>query len=192
MLKVIGVPKVDWMGMRYYFWAFSIAMMALGVASIVWQGRNLLGIEFSGGTQAVVTFKEGALIGGKLPDDGLVRDLFTAKAGRNDKLTTARVEKIDTDRVSNFLKDHDTNGDGKVTLAEWTAQRPPLDPDYFRQVCQRAKSGEALSRADLDRYLPAKSYQIASTETEAPLIRKVVADAFGEALAERQWIDFDL
>jgi SecD/SecF fusion protein len=186
------LPKVNWMGLRYYFWAFSIVTSIVGVASFVWQGRDILGIEFSSGTQATVTFKDDALIGGKLPDDGLVREQFDAKAAGHERLAaTARVERIDTNRVSDFLRDHDLNGDKKVTLEEWTKQG--LSKDYFAKLCAAAKvAGNELTEAELDKVLPAKSYQIATTETDVPLIQRVAADAFGAALAQKQRIDFDL
>jgi SecD/SecF fusion protein len=193
MLPTIRVPNINWMGLRHYFWVFSAAVMALGVVAMIWQGRNFLGIEFTGGTRAVVALKEGALIDGKLPDDGLVRDLFTAKAqadGYEKLYATSRVEKIITNRVSQFMEDEDKNKDGRVTLKEWTENG--RSPDYFRLLAQRAGATDSLSRADLEKYLPAKSFQIEATETRVPLFQQVAKEAFGDALAERQSIDFDL
>ncbi|HUT57254.1 MAG TPA: protein translocase subunit SecD [Phycisphaerae bacterium] len=191
MMKLIGVPKIDWMSKRYYFWTFSVAMAVIGIASLVWQGRNLLGIEFSSGTQAILTFKDDALIGGRLPDDELVRREFAASAAGHEKLyASARVEMVETERVSSFLKDHDTDGDGKITLAEWRAQG--LNEDFFKLVDGLGDSDGALSAAELERNLPARSYQISTTESSVPLIQQVAAKAFGDALVQRQRIDFEL
>jgi SecD/SecF fusion protein len=192
MLRIIGVPKINWMGLRWYFWIFSIATSIIGIASFVWQGKGILGIEFSSGTQAVITFKDGTLIGGKLPDDGLVRDMFAAKATGHDQLaSTSRVERIDTNRVSDFLKVHDPNGYKKITLQMWTSQG--MDKEFFLKLAAEAKAkNDELTEADLDQYLPAKSYQVSTTETDVPLIQRVAADAFGDALAQRQRLDFAL
>ncbi|NLW87898.1 MAG: protein translocase subunit SecD [Planctomycetes bacterium] len=190
MLKVIGVPNVNWVSKRYYFWAVSAAFVAMGIGSLVWQGKDVLGIEFSSGTQAIMTFRDDALIDGQLPDDALVRQRFTEKAQAHQRLAaTARVEKIDTGRVANFVRDHDANGDAKVTLAEW--ENSGLDREYFVLLQQRVGADELTSNNLLGK-LPAKSYQVSTTETQVPLIQSVAAEAFGQALEKRQPLSFEL
>ena len=82
MLQVIRVPQVNWMGKRHMFWALSATVIGVGIASLVWQGSDILGIEFSSGTKAVVQLREDALIGqpAELPNDEEVRTLFSSTA----------------------------------------------------------------------------------------------------------------
>lgn len=191
MLKIIGVPKINWMSKRYYFWVVSAVLMATGIGSIIWQGSDLLGIEFSSGTQAIMTFRDDALVDGQLPNDALVRSRFSQAASVHQRLAaTARVEKIETGRLTNFMRDHDRNGDGQITLEEWQDQG--LDAQYFTLLQQSAGVDGPLTSDALYGKLPAKSYQVATTETKVQLIQDVAAKAFGQALEKRQPLVFNV
>jgi SecD/SecF fusion protein len=184
MLKVIGVPKVNWMGLRYAFWTFSVATAVLGIASLVWQGKNIWGIEFSAGTQAIIKFKEDALIDGQLPNDGLVRQMFVdqaRKAGQTKLVDTARVETvISPNRVDDFLKAYDANRDGSVSMAEWQAAGG--NKEFFAKI--DADGNGVLSRQEIQRRLPETSYQVATTETSVKTIQQTAVAAFGTALQQ--------
>jgi SecD/SecF fusion protein len=184
MMKIIGVPKINWMGLRHGFWIFSLATAAMGIASLVWQGANIWGIEFSAGTQAIIKFKEDALLDGQLPNDGLVRERFIAQArkdGRTKLVDTARVETvISPNRVEDFLKAYDTDRDGRVTAAEWKAAGG--SEEFFGKIDSNGDS--VLSRTEVQARLPQTSYQIATTETSVKAIRQVAAGAFGAALQQ--------
>ena len=41
MLRLIHVPKIDWMAKRYYFWAFSGITALLGIAAPVSEGGRI-------------------------------------------------------------------------------------------------------------------------------------------------------
>jgi SecD/SecF fusion protein len=191
MLKLIGVPKIDWMGKRYYFWAFSLATLVVGIAALAWQGGDIWGIEFSAGTQATISFVDDASIDGKAPNDSIVRETFVDKAGALGFARlrdTARVEKvIDRDRVGTVLKTYDSDKDGAVSLSEWkTGGR---DEAYFKAYDTNGDgklTGEEIVR------LPVKSYQIATTETDLAKIRQTASEAFGASLETRDKIAFTL
>ncbi len=186
MTSILGVPKVSWMGKRRFFWAMSSVLIVLGIASLFSQGGAIWGIEFSAGTQAVVRFRDDALIGeGKQPpNDELVRELFTAQAvadGR-ETLRDPRVEMlIDTDKADNFLDKYDADGDGKVTLAE--ARTAKLNEAFFNRI--DGNKDQSLDRGELTGSLPATSYQVSTTETRLALIQEVARKAFGKALLRR-------
>ncbi len=181
MMRILGVPKVDWMRLRHSFWVFSLAMVVMGVSSLLWQGRNIWGIEFTAGTQAILTFKQGALIDGQLPNDALVRQRFidqARQAGQTKLADTARVETvINPDRVDDFLKAYDADGDGRVSAAEWPAG---AHVEFFGKI--DADGDGVLSRREVQDRLPESSYQVATTETRVEVIREVAAAAFGLAL----------
>jgi SecD/SecF fusion protein len=192
MLKFIGVPKVNWMGKRYIFWGISAGMIVLGVSSLAWQKADIWGIEFSAGTEAVVQFRDDALIDGELPNDNTVRAMFAEKAGEAGyaKLqSTALVEeRISPDQVDAFLGTYDKDGDKKVSLSEWTAAR--MKADFFAKVDTDAD--KQLTREELDDNLKPTAYQISTTETRVPVIQKVAAAAFGKELVIRIGCKFDL
>jgi SecD/SecF fusion protein len=206
MLRIIRTPKINWMGKRKAFWVVSAVLLIAGVLAIVGQGGNLLGIEFSSGTRALVRLRPDALLtdpatGEKeLPNDGLVRRQFKGAAeklegelgGTVGELTGARVEKrIDPFRVQSFLEDYDTDEDGKVTGEEWAGQG--MDPLYFEKLTARldADKDGSLSGEELGG-LPSREYQVSTTETLVSRVRTVIGEAFGKALDVRPGVDFEV
>lgn len=186
MLSIIGVPKVNWMAKRKVFWALSAAMIILGIAAMIGQGSNILGIEFSSGTQAVIQFKPDALVGPdqKLPNDGLVRRLFAGQASKDAKykgLNDARVEMlIDSYKVDRFLGMYDKDGDRKISPAEVTQGR--LNPQWVKLM--DSNKDDSLDEAELAN-LPASSYQVSTTETVVGMVQDVARGAFGKNLQQR-------
>ena len=62
MASIVGTPKVNWLGKRKIFWSASALLIVIGIVSLSSQRKDVLGIEFSSGTQAVFTFNSGAMI----------------------------------------------------------------------------------------------------------------------------------
>lgn len=198
MLRLIGVPKINWMSKRHLFWGLSVLFVALGIASLVRQGSDIWGIEFSSGTQAIITFNDDALLKGSsagefiLPDDAEVRDRFKEQAGRLgfDKLqATATVEtRLDPTGVRDFIGRYDDADslDGKVSSQEWKAAG--RNPECFAKLDVDG-NGE-LDAQELAISLPASMYQISTTETDVAKIRRTARDAFGQALKISSERDF--
>jgi SecD/SecF fusion protein len=185
-MSIIGVPNVNWMSKRVYFWGFSGVFIILGIVAMSVQGGKMLGIEFSSGTQAVIQFKADATIGKdrQLPNDDLVRRLFTEQAASNSYkgLGDARVEMlIDNEKVSRFLGQYDKNKDSKVSPEEIKAGG--LDQRWVSLMDTDKKDG-SLEPAELEK-LPALSYQVSTTETQLKLIQEVARQAFGGNLQQR-------
>ncbi len=189
MLRILGVPKVNWMAKRYVFWAISGGLVVLGVLSLVGQGKDIWGIEFSSGTQVVIRLEEDAMLDGELPDDAVVRRLVTEEAaamGYRRLHDTARVETLtDPDRVSNFLSRY-AGGDNAVSRDE----APELDEDFFKAV--DADGNGVLSYEEIRENLPEGSYQLSTTENDLGRIREVIREAFGDAREVRVRLDHEL
>jgi SecD/SecF fusion protein len=195
MLRLVPQFNVNWMSKRYLFWGLSLVMMVAGIGALVWQGRDLLGIEFRSGTQAVVIFRDDAMVQDPdtgemvLPADDTVRARFSevAAAGGYERLfSTARVEaKLSPDRVESFLESYGT--DGAVTRAAW--QQAGKNPDFFTAI--DANGDNVLTAEELDERLPNRSFQISTTETRAAVVREVSDEAFGTALQRRLACEFD-
>ncbi len=184
MGRLIGVPKINWMGLRGVFWVFSLAVVAMGIGSLIWQGRNIWGIEFSAGTQAIIKFKDDAMIDGQLPNDGLVRRMFVSTAaqeGHSKLADTARVETvINAHKADDFLKTYDGDRDGSISKAEW--RQAHGSEAFFAKIDTDADA--ALTRAEIQQNLPESSYQVTTTEERIAIIRSVAAKAFGTALEQ--------
>ncbi|MDP6047508.1 MAG: protein translocase subunit SecD, partial [Phycisphaerae bacterium] len=192
MLRIIGVPKVKWMAKRKFFWLLSTAMVVIGVLAMVGQGKNLFGIEFSAGTQAVITFKDDALVDGKLPNAELVREHYMARVNELAKENyqefaklseTTRIEtRYDYKKVERFLTKRDSDSDGKVTIAEFKTL-PQANIGFFKLI--DTNSDNVLSGDELENNIPESSYQVTTTEESVPKLSKVATDKFGVALARR-------
>jgi len=203
MLHIIGVPKINWMAKRKWFWCVSAVMIAAGIAAFVSQGRDILGIEFNAGTKAAIRLKDGELLAGELPNDDLVRSRFVSAAdalGFAKLKATARVEQvIDPDRAENFREAYDRNDDKAVTLAELPSSGPApaktraeLRP-YFQKLMDAADANgdNTLDVGELDN-LPALAYWVTTTEDDIGKVRQAAEKGFGDALMRRRECTFEL
>ena len=196
MLHIIGVPKINWLAKRKWFWGISGVMIVAGTVAFFGQGKDILGIEFSAGTKAVISLTDGKLLDGELPNDELVRSKFEAAAGKLgfDKLkATARVEEvIDPDRAKNFVTKYDgKNGgekDGKISLAELPAGagEPANSRDYFRRLMTAVdEDGNGVLDSDELDNLPALAYWVTTTEATISKVVDAANEAFGDSLKRR-------
>ena len=210
MLRLIHVPKIDWMAKRYYFWAFSGITALLGIAALVSEGGRIWGIEFSAGTEATLVFRNDALltVNGKptLPNDNAVKELFKNAAGELGISTPVSENKdfsnlhdntlvetmVDPDRVEKFMRLYapfdSGRSDNKITLEQWKAANG--NPEFFRLV--DTNHDGVLEQAELEKSLPQNAYHVKTTETHLDMIREVARKAFGPALANRQKISYHL
>ena len=195
MLKIMSVPNINWMSKRYYFWGVSALLISLGITSLVWQGGDLLGIQFSAGTQATISLRDDALIDGELPNDGIVREMFVTAVDELSQTdskfaklaeTASVVKQIDPDRTANFLGDYDSNDDGEITSAEWGALG--LDEKFFAKI--DADTNDKLTREELNANLTERTYQVTTTEENLGLIRQATRHAFGLLLEQVSERDF--
>ncbi len=183
MARVIGTPKVNWIGKRYFFWGLSVAMIVLGIVSLAKEGRNVLGIEFSSGTQVTLQFADGAMLPDddgqlQLPNDGLVLAAIKGRVGDDTPearkfLETARVEPVLSpagQRAANFLDAHDADGNGSVSREEWTGNAA-----FFAVI---STDGLVMTEADLRAKLPTMTYNITTTETNTTGITDWLSTTF--------------
>ncbi len=193
MVSLIGTPSINWIRRRYVFWTVSIALVVIGIVSLVSQGSDVMGVQFSSGTKATIRLKSDATVLDKndqpqLPNDALVRERFVRFAGElgpeGDLLvSTANVVRIDDPNVvDEFMEQYDANDDGVVTAAEWKAANG--NETFFAKL--DVDGTGSLTRAELaDGRLPSRLYQVETTETDVEKIRSVAADAFQGALQRR-------
>ena len=200
MLRIIGTPKVDWIAKRHLFWGLSVVMIVLGIASLVWQGDNLLGIQFTSGTQVTIRFKPDAMLDVKgtamAPSDGLVRDAIARQAGEagadGDRLlATALVEQRlvpATDAMRAFLENYDAVEAGEITRDQW--REMDGNEDFFDVI--NTDSDDVITKQELLDNLPASMYQLSTTETNVELVTAVIREAFGDQLLSRQACRYEL
>lgn len=104
MLKLIGVPKIDWYGMRKIFIPASLCVVVVGLVLFLSRGkRDYLDVEFQGGVSAEIDVKQN-------PDDPL-----------DDRVIRARLV-----QVGEIIRDDASK------LAEATVEPVSGTPNLFR------------------------------------------------------------
>ena len=63
MVELFKGIKVDWLGKRKLFFIISIALLLIGMVSLVTKGEFRYGLDFKGGTVVTVKFNEAVDIG---------------------------------------------------------------------------------------------------------------------------------
>jgi preprotein translocase subunit SecF len=58
MIELFKNPKIDWLGKRKLFFAISVGLLLIGMASLAKERSFRYGVDFRGGTSVTVRFKE--------------------------------------------------------------------------------------------------------------------------------------
>lgn len=208
MLKLIGVPNVNWINKRRLFWIGSLVLSVGGFIALIAQGRDIMGIEFSSGTEAMFSFNKGRMVtypDGKtaLPDRPLVEAAIDSTAKKmaqeaDDKAASASPEqaeplrkeaaelrKLAEDiRIETVLNTHKEQlprelGLGKDTVSREEWLQHSLDGKLFDEL-DANKDGQ-LDGKELAN-MPETSYDLSTTVVSAKLVQDVVTRAFGKSL----------
>ncbi|NLF30333.1 MAG: protein translocase subunit SecD [Planctomycetes bacterium] len=195
MAEMVGTPKINWFAKRHLFLAVSAVLIVAGLVGVVARGRNLLGIEFSQGTRAVVRLNDDALIDGKLPTDALVEQALQRAGAELDAASmsgqSVQVNELRTaNRVSEFIAAYDDsanggNGDGAVSRDEWTLQGRSLEAFALLN----SDSDDKLAAEELEKTLPEPRYQVTSAEPDYEKVRQVLNAAFEGLLSSMEELD---
>jgi SecD/SecF fusion protein len=174
MMKLIGVPNIDWYGMRGYFIAGSLAIIITGLSLLYWRGKNdTLDIEFLGGVEAEIAFKPNA-------------------AGQfNDRNIRAALEKVgreiaDQGRALADASVHPVEG----AFATYRVQAPGIPADrlaaMIAEPLESGESGDLLQRGGVSTEGGADSIVVRVREnvTQEQLTRAVhdLADRYGDSV----------
>ena len=192
MLRLIGVPKIDWMAKRHYFWAFSLVTAILGMVSLGIEGSNILGIEFRSGSHAVIRFNDDALLKGNMPNDEAVAKAITdipEMAGLAVQVNVLRDENRFDDFVASYdAKENGGEGKGVVTRGDWL--RKGRNADYFTRLDSNGDG--QLERSELQAKLPPLRYEITTAQSNQTVVRNVIDKAFPNLLNVQSKVDYTL
>lgn len=154
-MDIITNPRVNWLGLKFYFLGISLLLAGLGGMSLLWKGLNL-GVDFTGGTLVYVKFAETpelerirtTLSRADLRAETVTR--FDEPSANQVQIRIARADDEAADlsgesrRVVEVLRAEfdpgagdkpDLNNLSEVQLASWLAERDPegrragLNPD---------------------------------------------------------------
>jgi preprotein translocase subunit SecF len=83
MVELFKGIKVNWLGKRKLFFAISIGLLLIGMASLIAKGRFRYGLDFKGGTLVRVRFNDAVDIGEirKLLPEANIQAIKTAETG---------------------------------------------------------------------------------------------------------------
>ena len=169
MLKIIGVPKFDWMKARNVLIPFSVIMVALSIFVFFNRGSDKYDIEFTGGTSIQVNLR---------PDVSLDRNKIEAMLA--DRGLQARVYSIGESKQQYEINTTETN---KTTTTITFAEVGSLTAETVTAAITAAQeqfSGE-LNRLSVrqDSQNPAV-FVISTSQVNKSLIKDILAAAFKE------------
>jgi preprotein translocase subunit SecF len=99
MLELFGGIKVDWIGKRQLFFAISIALLVVGMISLVQKGKFRYGVDFRGGLTMIVHFNE------PVPPVDQIREALDRSGIKN-----SQIQEI-TDKSGDFQIEYGGSGD---------------------------------------------------------------------------------
>jgi len=135
MVEIFRGIKVDWLGKRKLFFAISIVLLGIGMASLLYKGEFRYGLDFKGGTVVTVKFAENV-------DAGAIRNV----------LPEASIQAIQTSEGSKFqieLGKAAENEDASVGRQAVTAALEKAFPGKF--TVEGSESVSAKVGGDLRR-----------------------------------------
>jgi preprotein translocase subunit SecF len=135
MVELFRGIKVDWLGKRKLFFAISIVLLGIGMASLLYKGEFRYGLDFKGGTVVTVKFAENV-------DAGAIRNV----------LPEASIQAIQTSEGSKFqieLGKAAENEDASVGRQAVTAALEKAFPGKF--TVEGSESVSAKVGGDLRR-----------------------------------------
>lgn len=91
MIRIFKNPKIPFMGLKFYFIGFSLALIIIGFIAYFLRGGFNIGIDFAGGTQLTLKFQE-------KPDLGKLRKIL-AENGFDE----ATIQEYDEPELKEFL-----------------------------------------------------------------------------------------
>jgi len=195
MLRLIGVPRVDWYAKRKFFIPLSLVLVLVGLGLLYERGhRNFLDVEFLGGVSAEFELRP-APDGTRTLDDvaiaGLLRNVGQNITADADKLAAAEVEPVvglanafrirvpgvSSERLAAMLAEPLEETDrGK----NWRLRRDGLDRHGEENVVTVRLQGDEVSAGDLQvfvRGLPSV-IRSAGNNIAAASVRSIVEAGF--------------
>jgi len=142
MVELFQGIKVDWLGKRKLFFIISVALMVVGMISLVMKGNFRYGLDFKGGTQMRVIFQEPVDIGvvrGLLPKANIQAiqgtssgSVFQIELEKGDAAPgSAPNAGAGREEVTNALN---TKFAGKFTIDRSKSVEPKVGDDLRRQA----------------------------------------------------------
>jgi SecD/SecF fusion protein len=167
MLRLIGVPNIDWMRLREGFLIFSGAMIILSFYVFFHRGSSKYDIEFTGGTSVTINFRK---------DVSLDRDQVEKMI--NDAGLRATVISIGTSKRQYEVTTTETNKTtATVTFAQTGSETVKTVTDAI--TAAQDKFSGVLSRLTVtqDKQNPGK-FIISTSNINKPFVKEVLTAAF--------------
>ncbi len=99
--------NVNWLGWKWYFLAFSLVFSVAGLISMAWHWKTIgspvpLGVDFRGGTEVQVQFKQ-------RPDIGAIRQAVDAAGFRDAKIQNYGGSSVNNEVLISLPEEHNEN-----------------------------------------------------------------------------------
>jgi SecD/SecF fusion protein len=236
MRRLIGVPKIDWVGLRRFFWPASTAAVAVGLGLFGYLSarhtETFFDIEFLGGTSVQIDLKPQSHMTDEELRQAITNESTGSKSAANwlvqaaRQLESAAAQATEADAPGKFrLESAELTGDQLAALTRMSLEDKlerngivtsggaatyesrggsPLTLDGFKAAVRQAASrvadaGQRLRGARIQEVgkdstdaAAGPSYEIATTETNRPVVQAAILAALGDRLAVQRAISFNL
>ncbi len=190
MLRLLGIPRVNWMAMRPVFFIISGVLVLAGLTTFFVRDRSKYDIEFTGGTSVQIDLKEGVALTRQNVEDRIVE---IGQQLRDPGLETASVYSVgepigQTDGGVRIYDQYEitTTATNKLRTTVTFAGTAPPAIDAVRTAIQKA---DTASRGELGDFTVAadgdKSIVVTTSRVNPALAQSVLKKAFpGNEVAE--------
>ncbi len=178
MLKLIGVPNINWMGLRGIFITFSVIITIAGMAIFFTrdeQTNSKYDIEFTGGTSVTINLNQ------PLNRDQ-VEDMIRRKGRQlnNPGIASARVYSVGQQESRTQYEITTTETNKTTAVVKTDAQKTPQDiKNKILEVQKKypGRLGNLFVNADS---AAAGQFIITTSQVNISLVSEILTDAFGE------------
>ncbi|MCF7976185.1 MAG: protein translocase subunit SecF [Phycisphaerae bacterium] len=173
MLRLIGVPNINWMGTRPIFFAISSVLIISGLLIFFSRDSSKYDIEFTGGTAVQLNFKTA-----QNRDEVESRLRAAGETAGSAALQTAYVYSVgDTDKEFEVTTTETNKTSATLTLgADATV-------DSVTKAIKKSQAGGKLSNLRVTAVAPAGTFEVATSQVNQELVKNVLTAAFPNAQA---------
>jgi SecD/SecF fusion protein len=188
MLRIIGVPKINWMGLRPAFLTFSTVLVVAGLYVFFTRDNtknNKYDIEFTGGTSAQINLKQGVSLSRQDVEDKIQK---VGNSLGNRALAAANVYSIGKSDRQYEINTIETN----KTKAEITFPQAGQTIDAVTAaIAAKAQesSGNKLNNLTVQAGTAPASFEVSTSNLNTSLVKTVLTAAFPDANVSEPQVD---
>ncbi|MCX5635701.1 MAG: protein translocase subunit SecF, partial [Planctomycetota bacterium] len=185
--RIIGVPKINWMGLRPAFLTFSTILAVAGLYVFFTRDNtknNKYDIEFTGGTSAQINLKEGVSLSRQDVEDKIQK---IGNSLGNRELAAANVYSVGKSDQQYQINTTETNKTkASITLSQ---AGQTIDAVTAAIVKAQQSSGNKLNNLAVQAGTAPASFEVSTSNLNTSLVKTILTAAFPDANVSEPQVD---